>query len=90
MTISDPLAISIVVCVQGVITTVIGAWVAVHNRSESAKEHQETKELVTRTHDEVNGRMSELLKATKAQGRQDERNEIREDAAVEASRREKE
>jgi hypothetical protein len=82
MTISDPVIISIVVLFQGVCTTAIGAWVAIHNRNESAKEHEETKTLVTRTHNEVNGRMSELLLATKAQGRQDERNEVRDDAAA--------
>lgn len=84
---SDPVLITIIAGVQATVITVINAAVALRSRKQSQEEHLETRAAVENvtakveaTHNEINGRMTELLVAAKAQGAQDQRAETRRDA----------
>lgn len=77
---SDPVMISLIVGVQGVLTTALGLVIAQRNRGQSAREHGETKLLIEVTQKQLNGRLEQLLMAARAEGRQSQRDETRQDA----------
>jgi predicted Holliday junction resolvase-like endonuclease len=77
---TDPVMITIVMAVQGIVVTGINAYIAIRNHMETKETLTEVSRQVDDTHREINGRMTELLVAAKAQGAQDQRNQAREDA----------
>jgi hypothetical protein len=84
---SDSVLITIIGAITTTITVSINAAVVLRSRKQSQEEHLETRAAVLdvtakveATHNEINGRMTELLVAAKAQGAQDQRAEIRRDA----------
>ena len=77
---SDPVMMALIGAAQAVIVVGVNALVAFRGRAESTKEHEQTQQAVQATHNEINGRMTELLVAAKAQGAQDQRDETRQDA----------
>ena len=77
---SDPVMMALIGAAQAIIVVGVNALVAFRGREESKKEHAVTQQAVQATHQEINGRMTELLIAAKAQGAQDQRAETRQDA----------
>ena len=76
---SDPVLMALIGAGQAVIVVAVNALVALKGRVESKKEHEQTQQAVAATHQEINGRMTELLVAAKAQGAQAQREETRQD-----------
>ena len=73
---SDPIAIALIAAVPTVLSAV-AAILASHNHALAKK----IDATLVDVHLEVNSRLTALLAATNAQGRQDERSEQRADAA---------
>jgi hypothetical protein len=80
---SDPVLVAMIVAAQGAVV----AWINSRNHASTKKAIElvdakvdlvDTK--VVDTHSAINGRMTELIEASKAQGAQDQRMETRTDA----------
>lgn len=77
---TDLVTISIVGMIQVVLVAGINAVVAWRNHIDTKEKIASVAEQVDTTHKQIDGRMSELLVAAKAQGAQDQRAETRQDA----------
>ena len=73
---SDPVLVALIVSAS----TVIQAVIAARNHTDTKAAVQAVDNKVADTHNAINGRMDELVKASKAQGAQDQRDETRQDA----------
>jgi hypothetical protein len=80
---SDPVIMAII----GAVTTVINSLIARANHADTIQRTDVVRDKidavdqkVESTHVAINGRMTELLSATNAQGRQEQRAETRQDA----------
>ncbi len=72
--------VAIIVAAQGTIIALINAYIAARNHRDSKDAIAAVDAKVVDTHVAINGRMDQLLKAAKAQGAQDQRDETRQDA----------
>ena len=73
---SDPVIISMISATQVIILAIIAA----RNHSETRKSVQAVNDKVEITARSIDGRMDELVVASKAQGAQEQRDETRKDA----------
>jgi hypothetical protein len=73
---SDPVLIAIIVGVS----TCIQSAIATLNHNDAVKRSEKVEAKVDETHKSINGRMDQLVAASNAQGRQEQRAETRQDA----------
>lgn len=76
--------IALIVGVQGTVVAIINAVIAAKNHTDTQASVKAVDDKVTDTHKAINGRMEELIIASKAQGAQDQRAETRADAKASA------
>ena len=69
---TDPVAITIVMAIQGVIVAGINGFIAIRNHAETKQDIAGVAGKLEQTKTEIDGRMSELLVAAKAQGAQEQ------------------
>ena len=81
---SDGVMIALIVGVQGTIVALINAVIAAKNHTDTQASVKAVDEKVTETHAAINGRMDQLVEASKAQGAQDQRAETRAEAKAKA------
>jgi hypothetical protein len=77
---TDPVALGIIAAIQVIILAGINAIVASRNHADTQKSVKAVEVKVAETQHTIDGRMGELIAASKAQGAQDQRQETRADA----------
>lgn len=77
---SDPVLISIIAAVQGVAIVLINKLFGDQRANDLKDQVQAVDAKVDETHKTINGRMEQLIVASKAVGAQDQRNDDRNDA----------
>ena len=77
---SDPVWVAIIAAAQAVIIAGVNALVSSRNRQATKQQVAGISDQVKETHAQIDGRMEQLIVASKAQGAQDQRAEDRQDA----------